>query len=562
MSKEPTYEELFMQVSVLKNQVKYLSEHTERVEKQNEKLTENKKQLSKENKNLTEENKQLLSEIKQLTIDYNWALEQLKLSKKKIYGASAEKVAADYGQISFFNEAEAERTPMLPEPKMEDVVRKSHKKKKRSAKEIYKNLEVVEKIYELSKEEQVCPKCESEMTFLRWETKNEIKIIPAQAQLIVHKKAVYVCKSCDKNDIEGSFKAAEAVPSLIEKSLVSPSLMAWIMNQKFCLALPFYRQEQELKRMGINLSRQTMSNWTIAGARLLKPLYDNLHQNLVSRRILHADETPLEVLNLSDRDKPLNAYMWVYRTGRNEEHPIVLYDYEEGRSGNYAKDFLKEFSGYLHCDGWGGYDKVEHIKRVGCLVHLRRYFVNALEIQEDKKDYSTDAGKGFLLIDKIFKAEKIEPERPAEKSKYTEAEIAEIRKTVQPKLLKEFFDFCEEYQGRGLPKSVTGTAVNYALKQKDTFMTFLEDPKLELSNNAAERAVKPFVIGRKNFLFCNTAGGADSSAVIYSMIETAKENGLKPYHYLEFLFEDIRAGNDVSELVPWSEKVPQNIRAC
>ncbi len=543
MAKELTYEELLMQISLLKKQNKYLSEHTERVEKQNEKLTE--------------ENKLLNAEIKQLTIDYNWALEQLKLSKKKIYGASAEKIAADYGQISFFNEAEAERTPMLPEPKAEDVVRKNNKKKKRGIKDIYKNLEVIEKEYDLSDDEKICGKCGSEMTFLRWETKNEIKIIPAKAQLIVHKKAVYVCKSCDKNGIEGTFKNAEWKPSLIEKSLVSPSLMAWIMNQKFCLALPLYRQEQELRRMGINLSRQTMSNWVIAGARLLKPLYDALHKNLVSRNILHADETTLEVLNLSDRDKPLNAYMWVYRTSRNEKDPIILYDYQEGRSGDYAKNFLKVFSGYLHCDGWGGYDKVEHIKRVGCLVHLRRYFLNALEIQDDKKDYSTDAGKGFLLIEKIFKAEKIDPEKPAEKSKYSEEEIAEIRKNIQPKLLKEFFDFCEEYQGRGLPKSVTGEAVNYALNQKDTFMTFLESPKLELSNNAAERAVKPFVIGRKNWLFCNTAGGAKSSALIYSIIETAKENGLKPFEYLEFLFENIQVGNDVCEFVPWSEKVPE-----
>lgn len=546
MSKELSYEELLMQNSLLKKQNKYLSEHTERVEKQNEKLSE--------------ENKLLNAEIKQLTIDYNWALEQLKLSKKKIYGASAEKIAADYGQISFFNEAEAERTPMLPEPKVEDVVRKSHKKKKRGTKEIYKNLEIVEHTYELPQEELVCPKCDSEMTFMRWKTKSEINIVPAKVQLIVHKEAVYICKNCDKNGIEGSFKYAKSVPSLIEKSLVSPSLMAWIMNQKFCLALPLYRQEQELKRMGVNLSRQTMSNWAIAGAKLLKPLYDALHKNLLERNILHADETVLEVLNLPDRDKPLDAYMWVYRTSRFEERPIVLYDYEEGRSGDYAKDFLKGFSGYLHCDGWGGYNKVEHIRRVGCLVHLRRYFLNALEVQEDKKDYSTDAGKGFLLIEKIFKAERVNPDKPSEKTKYTEAEIAEIRKTVQPQLLKDFFDFCKEYQGRGLSKNLTGAAVNYALNQKDTFMTFLEDPKLELSNNAAERAVKPFVIGRKNFLFCNTPNGANSSAVIFSIIETAKENELKPFEYLEFLFENIRLGNDVTVLVPWGEKITENLR--
>ena len=165
-----------------------------------------------------------------------------------------------------------------------------------------------------------------------------------------------------------------------------------------------------------------------------------------------------------------------------------------------------------------------------------------------------------MLIEKIFKAERVDPDKLSEKTKYTEAEIAEIRRTVQPQLLKDFFDFCEEYQGRGLPKSLTGTAVNYALNQKDTFMTFLESPKLELSNNAAERAVKPFVIGRKNFLFCNTPNGADSSAVIYSIIETAKENSLKPFEYLEFLFENIRVRNDVAELVPWSEKITDNLK--
>lgn len=418
MSKEPTYEELLMQVSILTNRVKYLSEHTERVENQNVKLTEDKK-------NLKEENKQLLAEIKQLTIDYNWALEQLKLSKKKIYGASAEKIAADYGQISFFNEAEAERTPMLPEPKIEDIVKKSVKKNKRKRTDIYKNLEVVEEISELPESELICNKCNSQMVFMRWETKSFIEIEKPKAKLVVRKRAVYVCKNCDKNGIVGSFKYAPEYRSLIEKSPVTPSLLAYILNQKYCLGLPLYRQEQELKRFGINLSRQTMSNWTIAAAILLKKLFDALHENLAARGILHADETPLEVLNTPDRDAPLDAYMWVYRTSRNEDCPIVLYDYQEGRSGDYAKEFLKDFTGYLHCDGWGGYSKVERIKRVGCLVHLRRYFLNALEIQSDKKDYSTDAGKGFLLIEKIFKAEKISPEKPSEKSKYTESEITE-----------------------------------------------------------------------------------------------------------------------------------------
>lgn len=552
MEKKLTYEELLMQNSLLKKQNKYLSEHTARVEKQNEKLAETQKQLS-------EENKQLTAEIKQLTINYNWLLEQLKLSKKNKYGASAETVAEEYEQINLFNEAEAERTAFKPEPAAEDVVKKVRNKKK-SVKDKYKNLEVKEIIHTLSDEEKTCVKCGSEMSFVRYDISHKIKIIPAKAILEVHKTEVYACKECDKNGTEGSFKTARSEPSLIEKSLVTPSLMAYILNQKFCLGLPLYRQEQELKRMGIDLSRQTMSNWVIAGARLLKPLYDKLHTDLVSRNILHADETSLEVLNLSDRDKPLNAYMWVYRTSRFEEYPIVLYDYKEGRSGNYAKDFLKGFCGYLHCDGWGGYDKVENIKRVGCWAHVRRKFYDALKIQPDPKDHSTIAGQAFEIIESLFRAERTDPDRPAEISEYSLEEIAEARKNIQPKILDEFFEFCNKNQGGSLPKSLTGTAINYALNQKETLMTFLEDPRLELTNNAAERAVKSFVIGRKNWLFCNTAGGANSSAVIYSIIETAKENGLKPFEYLEFLFENIRMGNDITEFMPWSEKITENIK--
>ena len=518
MAKRLTYEELLMQNSLLKKQNKYLSEHTARVKKQNEKLTETQKQLS-------EENKQLTAEIKQLTINYNWVLEQLKLSKKNIYGTSAETVA-------------------------EEVVKKVRNKKK-SVKDKYKNLEVEEIIHTLSEEEKTCVKCGSEMSFVRYDISHKLRIIPAKAILEVHKTEVYACKECDKNGTEGSFKTAKAEPSLIEKSIVTSSLLAYILNQKFCLGLPLYRQEQELKRMGIDLSRQTMSNWVIAGARLLKPLYENLHKNLVSRNILHAGETSLEVLNLSDRDKPLNAYMWVYRTSRFEENPIVLYYYKEGRSGNYAKDFLKGFCGYLHCDGWGGYDKVENIKRVDCWAHVRRKFYDALKIQSDPKDRSTIAGQAFQIIEKLFDAEKAE---------YSLEEIAEAKKTIQPKILDEFFEFCNKNQGVSLPKSLTGTVINYALNQKETLMTFLEDPRLELTNNAAERAVKPFVIGRKNWLFCNTSGGANSSAVIYSIIETAKENGLKPFEYLEFLFENIRMGNDITEFMPWSEKIIENIK--
>ena len=238
------------------------------------------------------------------------------------------------------------------------------------------------------------------------------------------------------------------------------------------------------------------------------------------------------------------SYMWVYKTGQFEGNPIVLYDYEVGRSGEFAKKFLSGFSGYLHCDGWTGYDKAENAKRCGCWAHLRRYFLNALDVQEDKTDYSTIAGQGLLMIQEIFALEKIDLKNPREKRKYTLEETAEIREKNSADKIKEFFKFCEENQGRTLPKSLTGRAISYALNQRKALETFLENPKIELTNNSAERAIKPFVIGRKNWLFCNSEAGTQASSIIYSIIETAKANNINPYDRLEQIFISIQQGVD------------------
>lgn len=516
MPKIIPYDELAAQASALQKQVNYVSGVNEK----------------------------LIAENKELKAQNEWFMQQLKLSKQKAFGASSEKIACEYDQITFFNEAEAERTVLLPEPKVEEVVIEKHtRKKKRSYEEKYGDLPVEEIIYE--PESMVCGKCDSKMTFLKYESRKEIKVIPAQVLVVEHKKAVYVCRECDKNGITSNFVSGKAAAPLIEKSIVSPSMMAYIMNQKFCNGVPLYRQEQELLRMGAKLSRQTMANWVIAGANLLKPIYGQLHKRLVSEKILHADETTLEVLCEPNRPAQTKSYMWLYRTGKCAKDSIVLYDYREGRSGEYAKEFLIGFCGYLHCDGWHGYDKVKNAVRVGCWAHARRYFKEALDVQADKTDYSTLAGQGFSKIEKLFQADK-------ERQKHSRS------------LVDEFFRWCMEAEKTALPKSLTGKALRYAIKQESTLRTYLEDLRLEMTNNAAERAIKPFVIGRKNWLFCNTPGGAKSSAIIYSIIETAKENNLKPYEYLNWLFERIRLNDfdGVENLLPWSNKIPKNIRTA
>lgn len=385
MKNMPTYEELLAQNSALKKQVKNLGEQQKKTQS---------------------ELQDLRLQFKEMSVNYNYLLEQLKLSKKKVFGESSEKIAEEYGQLNLFNEAEAERQPITPEPQIEEITYKRKKTEKRTQDEIYGDLPVEEVIYNIPEEEKICEKCGAAMTFMKYEVRTELKFTPAKLSVVKHKKAVYVCRNCEQKGTESNFKTAEAVPALIEKSLVSPSLLSHIMIQKFCNAMPLYRQEQDFNRLGVYLSRQTMANWMIKGANLLKPLYEKLQQQLVSNRYIHADETTLEVLHEEGRAPTAKSYMWVYRTGRYADRQIVLYKYEVGRSGDFAKKFLQSFSGYLHCDGWTGYDKVENAERCGCWAHLRRYFKNALDIQENKTDYSTVAGQAFLKIEKIFSLEK------------------------------------------------------------------------------------------------------------------------------------------------------------
>lgn len=377
-----------------------------------------------------------------------------------------------------------------------------------------------------------------------------------------HRKEKAVCRKCSKNGKESIFAVAKAPAPLIERSYATPSLVAHIINEKYVKAVPLYRIEKKFLYSGISMSRQTMDNLIIAAAEMLTPLYELMHKTIVKLEILHADETPLQTNRVKGRKGPVRGYMWVYRSGRYSEIPIVLYEYQNGRKGEYPKLFLKGFSGYLNCDGLRQYDDVENIIRVGCWAHLRRYFLNALNIQQDKKDFSTVAGQGFLMINEIFRIEGRDPEKPFEKSTYSLSEIAEIRKNTTKKLAQRFFNWCREKQRTGAPKNLTGRAIAYALGQEKSLMNLFLNPRLELTNNAAERAVKPVVIGRKNWLFAHCEQGAKANAVLYSIIETAKENMLKPFEYIKWVLECLRSMSFKSfeDFLPWGRNIPKELR--
>ena len=503
---------------------------------------------------LKSQNIELKNQNLELNAKLKYYEEQLKLNKKRLFGSSSEKTDECYEQLNLFNEAEAERQPINVEPTIEEVIVPEHKrKKKRSREEILENLPVETIEYELSDVDKMCKICKTPMHVMSKEVRKELVIIPAQVKVIEHVSFVYSCRNCEKNATETPVITAPAPKALIPKSLVSPSLMAYIMNQKFTNSMPLHRQEQDFKRMGIFLSRQTMANWVISGSNLLKPLYLRMKEELVSKEVLHADETTLEVLCEPGRDAVAKSYMWLYKTAK-ADNPTVIYDYQQGRSGDFAKKFLQDFKGYLMVDGYAGYRKLEpEVTLSCCWSHVRRKFDEALKVLPDKNPEST-AAIGLSYCNKLFDIEREIADKSVEERKM-------VRQEQSKAVCEAFFSWAEAESFKVLPKSAIGMAIQYSLNLKKYLLTFLEDGRLELSNNSAERSIKPFVIGRKNWLFCNTPAGASSSAIVYSVIETAKENKLKPFDYLKFVFEKIQHGEiEIEKMLPWSRDIPNEVK--
>ena len=317
-------------------------------------------------------------------------------------------------------------------------------------------------------------------------------------------------------------------------------------------------QEQEFAGQGLKLSRQTMSNWLIhVSDTWLKPVYDELHRKLCKEKVLHGDETTLQVLREPGKAATSKSYMWLYRTGGCAEHPIVLYEYQPNRKAEHAEKFLEDFSGWLHADGYQGYHKLRSkIRVVGCWAHARRKFDEALQTLPKEKRKDSLAATGECYCTRLFQLE-------GSYAELTPEERHKKRQDEEKPILDALLAWANEAMGKVVPKSALGKALYYLLEQWPYLIQYLEDGRLELSNNRAERSIKPFVMGRKNWLFANTPGGAQSSSVIYSLIETAKENGLDPYRYLLWVLRCAPALSQTDEtwaaqLLP--EYAPQDCR--
>jgi transposase len=508
---------------------------------------------------LSRQKAKLEQQVAELSAKLKWYEEQFRLAQKKRFGASSEKTHPDQLELDLFNEAEVLATPEGEKPPTEQI---TYERRKQTGKRETKldHLPVETVTYELCEEERVCSCCGGALHEMSTETRNEIQIIPAEVKVVRHVRKVYACRRCEREEIRTPIVTAPMPKPVYPGSLASPSSMAYVMTQKYVDSQPLYRQEQQFARQGLSISRQTLANWMIYGAnQWLSLLVDRMREHLLRQDILHADETTLQVLREPGKSAETQSYLWLYRTGRMGP-PIILYDYRPTRGGEHPRNFLAGFKGYLHVDGYSGYHKVQGVTLVGCWAHARRKFDEALKaLPAGQSKTETAAQQGLKFCNELFAIER-ELRDVAPEERYT------ARMERSKPILDAYLAWLRQQRSRTLPKSLLGQAIAYSLNQWDKLSAFLQDGRLELDNNRSERSIKPFVIGRKNWLFANTPRGAKASAIIYSVIETAKENGLNPFQYLTYLFEqlpqlpDPKDSEALDRLLPWSPSLPLTCR--
>lgn len=488
------------------------------------------------------------AQMEMLQSKIDMILEQIKLSQHVRFGASSEK--SIYDQQDLFNEAEKEADDHLEEPILEEIKYTRNKSVGKKSK-MLDSLPTERIDYFLPIENQKCPECGEHMHIMGEEIRQELVIVPAQAKVIEHVKHSYSCRKCEKSNVVTPIIKSVIPEPVIKGSMASPSIVAYVMSQKYVNAMPLYRQEKEFERLGIDVSRQTMANWVIRCATdWLEPMYNIMKGVLINQKVLHADETVLQVLKEPDKPPQSNSYMWLYRTSKDADNPIVLYEYQPDRRAKRPQEFLKGFNGYLHTDGYSGYHNLsEYVTICGCWAHARRKFDEALKSINASEQIGSKALAGKNYCDQLFSIEKKLIECTPEE-RYTK------RQELSKPILDGFLVWLKSVNA--LSQSALGKAVKYSLGQWEYLYNYLLDGRCEISNNRAERSIKPFVIGRKNFLFSDTVRGAKSSAIIYSIIETAKENNLNPMNYLVYLFNrmpNLDFKNNPScfdALMPWS----------
>ena len=478
--------------------------------------------------------------------------------RQKMFGSSSERRIDDLsGQLSLFDTPSEDEKPVeLIEPEIVEQPKKSRKKKP-TLKEQFKDIPTRQvPVDTLSAEDRICPLCGSEMLAIGTEViRSEIVYTPPKLERIEYIATTYACPEC-KDTEEPQFIKDNGRPALIPGSYASESLLAYILYRKYGLYIPLYRQEQDFLQMSAPIGRTSMAHWIItAGQEYMQPMYDYFHRELLKRRFLMMDETPIQVLKEEGQKAQSKSYFWLIRTGEDGLNPIILYNYTPTRAGENAKQFLKgiEPGFYLMADGYQGYNKVKETKRCCCFAHIRRYLLEAIP-KGHEKDYSNPAVQGVLYCNKLF-----EYERSYKEKGLSFKQIQNRRLKDQKPVIEGFLAWLKQVNPGSNGK--LKKAITYIRNREEFLMTYLEDGRCSLSNNLSENCIRPVTVGRKNWLFSDTPDGANANALYLTIVEMAKAYNLNLYEYLKYLLGN-RPNKDMSDdelakLAPWSEEVQE-----
>ncbi len=457
--------------------------------------------------------------------------EMIRLMQINKYGRKADQVDYDELQLqlpNLFNEAES-LTATMPEVDEAETIPEHTRRKCGGRRKLPENLLRETVVHDLPEEKKLCDGCGHTMKQIGMDSTEKLEYQPATLKVMVHERPKYGCPEC-----ECAPKQAKPEPQPIPKSMATSSLLAYILISKFIDATPLFRQEKQWRRLGIDLGRALLSSWVVKCGDLLQVLWDLMQEDLRQSDFVQADETTLQVLKEKGRSAAQKSYMWLFQCGPPDKR-IILYHYAPTRAGAVATDFLgRHYRGYLQTDGYSGYHVMcayEDVIGVACMAHIRRKFADAAKLHKGKPGLAHEA---VAIIKRLYAIE-----RYAKEQKMTPEQRYELRQEKSKPIMNAFKQWLDQHQPEVPPSLKTGQAFTYAQNEWERMTHFLDDGRIDIDNNAAERSIKPFVIGRKNWLFCNTANGARASAVIYSLLQSASANDLPLLSWLTFVLKEL-----------------------
>jgi transposase len=496
--------------------------------------------------------KELETNLQEYQYKYLEIKEKYDLLVYKRFARSAEQLLADDKQpLLFTEEAREAETTEEAKPQEFETIKSFTRKKSGGRKPISVNIERQPRIIDIPESEKTCA-CGAQLTRIGEEISEKLVIIPPKIYVDQQIRPKYACRQCEGTEDEGKpvVRIAQVEKAMIPKGIASNSVLVMIITQKFEMHLPYYRQEKQFEQIGAQISRQDMSNWQQQVYEKLEPLFAILKRTVKEGPVVQMDETTVQVIGEEGRGDTQKSYMWLARGGPPDK-TVTWYEYHPTRGAYNAKAFLEGYSGYLQTDGYEGYDSavkdMDGIIHVGCFAHARRKFYEASKTNKE----SLSAQEGIKHIRKLYDIEN----ELREKIKNNNDLFLSERKARAGPVLEKFKAWLEKRKEEVPPSLLLGKAIHYSLGQWGKMTAYLESPYLTPDNNACENAIRPFVIGRKNWLFCQSPSGAESSCGMYTLIETAKQNGIIPFDYLNAVFEKAPFAvtqKDWEKLLPWN----------